>query len=407
VKTSVVQLEFIVSGQSNGTAKSRAAFAVANGYPPLSAFSSNRLRLLSFESGMMNMVQSAPYTPRSQTVTDTFCIGDGGGWSMTLQDAPGFSTMRAKAIAQANAKVRDQRLGLAETLAEASKTRDLCVDTLKRVIDGYRAAKRGWKSSPSQRREAHRSAARAMGAKPRKAPPRGKSVADEWLQYRYAWGPLYQEVYGAMTLLWDQFQTKRVMREVRGRGRVEWTPLTVNTSSRGVDYQMNPYGTWGSYGSTQPVNFRLKHVDTGETLYEIGYYVRLTNALLSTTAQLGLDNPMKVMWELQPLSFVADWFVNVSDCLEQITAFTGVDFVAGWETTTRHGQRATSYVLENAKNSPGIQNSLVRSPRMVVERHEVVRSILSTPPIFGLHLDNGLNMRRMVDAIALARQFIR
>lgn len=38
----------------------------------------------------------------------------------------------------------------------------------------------------------------------------------------------------------------------------------------------------------------------------------------SSLSRLGLTNPALLAWELVPFSFVADWFVNIGDCLQSL-----------------------------------------------------------------------------------------
>ena len=49
--------------------------------------------------------------------------------------------------------------------------------------------------------------------------------------------------------------------------------------------------------------------------------------------QLGIDNPLEVVWELIPLSFVADWFIPVGEFLRSLTATNGLVFHSGYKAT--------------------------------------------------------------------------
>jgi hypothetical protein len=210
-----------------------------------------------------------------------------------------------------------------------------------------------------------------------------------------------------MTLLWDKMRTpENLVRVVKARGSgsektVRYSPL------RGYDWQGNGWSTWGATNLLQSVNYRLKLTEERTVRCEIGYVVRGQNSLTSTLQQLGLDNPAMLAWELTTLSFVADWFVNVSDVLEQITAFTGVTYLTGWESKTRTSRLTTKYEVVDYRNYGGRLHTLQTPAQAVVFKRDFSRTVLTTPPILGLSFHNALTTKRLVDAAALLRNVFR
>jgi hypothetical protein len=51
--------------------------------------------------------------------------------------------------------------------------------------------------------------------------------------------------------------------------------------------------------------------------------------LLKTASELGLTNPVEVLWELVPFSFVIDWALPIGSFISQFDASLGWTFVDG------------------------------------------------------------------------------
>lgn len=81
-------------------------------------------------------------------------------------------------------------------------------------------------------------------------------------------------------------------------------------------------------------------------------HYRVSNDFISHAASLGFTNPMLLVWETIPLSFVLDWFVNVGDWLQGFSAYHGLEFLAGCSSASGrneqsalvNGSVSTSYV---------------------------------------------------------------
>jgi hypothetical protein len=48
--------------------------------------------------------------------------------------------------------------------------------------------------------------------------------------------------------------------------------------------------------------------------------------------QIGFNNPINLLWEIIPYSFVVDWFLPIGQYLEGLTNFQGLTFIDGCET---------------------------------------------------------------------------
>jgi len=74
------------------------------------------------------------------------------------------------------------------------------------------------------------------------------------------------------------------------------------------------------------------NVQTQTTVRMVLRY-KVASAGVSFLAQTGFTNPLNLGWELLPFSFVVDWFVGIGPYLEARSAWDGLTFVDGSQTT--------------------------------------------------------------------------
>lgn len=229
-------------------------------------------------------------------------------------------------------KVLDQDFNAPIFIAEGRKTVDLIVDRARSLSRAYSAFRKG---KPEQVR-------RALGLNP------GKSHRT-WLEYKYGWMPVLMDIHGAAKTL----ATLSPKRDIHTfRARVRKTSIVRDT--------MN-----------QPLR-------NGQRVTEARAWVtvRVHNPNLTVANRLGLLNPLSVAWELIPFSFVADWFVNIGDCISELTAWNGVTILTGGSSTcvTFNGTltefnpsypqpRQCSVLQRNYSRIAGVQTM----PRLVVK----------------------------------------
>lgn len=399
--------------RNNGGKKAVWQFVQANGYYPVAAYSANFDKLvLTMGRETLSYLSPQYVPPWSVTIVDKFGVDQGSTVTApfyNMKDHAQSGAIAAKATAQANSRLRDARMAMAETLAEAEKTANMILNRITRVVNAGRAV-RNWTKNPTHRN--FQKIERALGvpvtqsAQYHRKPQPSKNVANNWLEFRYGWTPLMNEIYGGMTLLHDGFKRKNQIIVIKGRNSVDWTESGFS-EYRGRYYDMNPGYTYGATGGGQFRTYRLALTANRTYGVEIGYVIRVDNPHIQANKSLGLDNPALIAWELVPLSFVADWFVNVSDCLEQLTAFTGNTFMCGYKTTYRRNQYTALYQTVWTNDKTYEKSSGFSPAKITADRVDMVREVLTIPPTFGLHLDNGLNLNRLVDAASLAKQVFR
>lgn len=247
-------------------------------------------------------------------------------------------------------KVLDQDFNAPVFLAEASKTVDMVFGKAQQLHRAYRAFRRGHFDT----------ARRALGINT------SKGLANNWLEYKYGWMPVLQDIHGAAKTLADTLYKPRQNYFSASASRVE---------------------NWGGKdGMNGVIRYKAK----------VWCRVSVNTPSLSLGNKIGLLNPLTVAWELIPFSFVADWFVNVGDCIAEATAFTGLTILDGGALRTSdtvgvciEGNPSpftspcrTTFKQRRAVREPGVQTM----PRLQIK---------SSP----------LNLQKIVTGTALLRQF--
>jgi len=144
-----------------------------------------------------------------------------------------------------------------------------------------------------------------------------KSLASNWLQLQYGWKPLLKDIEGTAIALANMMVGSTSVRSVR-----------VTASAMKEFREVYPPAPTTFFASAKP------GVTTwiNRTTCKFVVRYRLDNPALAFFAQTGFTNPINLMWEILPFSFVADWFLPIGPYLESLTAFHGLDFVSGSKT---------------------------------------------------------------------------
>lgn len=227
--------------------------------------------------------------------------------SLVLFGRPGVSHLPEayiKARASLAKQVNDMKVNLGQAFAERKQTANLLADTASRVAGMARELRRG--NIPNFLNSMSKKRGDDLLKRVRKTPP-DKRVAQHWLELQYGWKPLMQDAHGAVELLNSSLDN----------GGFHYVRAKANHND--FAYSAGTPGT--GYGYKQ----------TRKTQTKFGCAFRLDSASRAGLAQTGLDNPALLAWELMPYSFVIDWFIPVGNYLEALNAFSGFEFVNGWQ----------------------------------------------------------------------------
>lgn len=281
-----------------------------------------------------------------------------------------FNKLELSAQSKLADKVRGHSFNLAVNAAQSKQLVDMVVGNLGKLGRSILALKRGDFST----------AARQLGAAPRTSSLKPRDISGRWLELQYGWLPA----------LSDTFEAAKAYEEITKKER----KFTVRASSKeifsGDDHVSGSFATCPS-----------------EMAVRVMYIHELTEELTAWRS-LGLVDPLSVVWEIIPYSFVVDWFVPIGSYIDNLSV---LPFLKG------RTMRQSSHVIKGhgpliyRDPLPGFfGGQLCSSVRYdgtdLISRLSATRSIsIGVPPVAFPKFDSsGLHGRRIWNAIALASQ---
>lgn len=152
-----------------------------------------------------------------------------------------------------------------------------------------------------------------------------KVASKAWLAYQYGVKPLLNSIYGLAE------ENIRVVINETERFRV-----------RATDSSWRPNGIWLMNANTMSSNLFPFSGGTQKCSYTIGMDLRTDQHDISRFSSL---NPVSLAWELLPLSFVADWFLNVGGYLRNLETYliNNNKFRSGYETFLAVGDHSINW----------------------------------------------------------------
>lgn len=161
-------------------------------------------------------------------------------------------------------------------------------------------------------------------------------AAGRWLEYRYGWTPLAHTVFDAADNL-----VKKVHEE----------PFVLKSRTH--------YGRERSFyhrSGSATIGDLITMTGKASASYRMELGLRFSPPVspLQRIANWTSLNPALIAWELVPLSFVADWFVNVGDYLRDFENnwLYGTNFLGGYRTVTARETRSANFFRGSPRPSP-------------------------------------------------------
>jgi hypothetical protein len=213
-----------------------------------------------------------------------------------------------------------------------------------------------------------------------------QAAANLLLETRYGWTPFMKDVYDAVHTLQDSVDTP-----YKGVGRVTARLLlseesidVVNANSQLYGVPVRVVGKTTRSGSCRAVwHFRPNPVDL--------------------PARFGMINPLEVIYELIPLSFVVDWFIPIGDYLSHFDSRVRFQHLGG-----TFGCRTEATRIQNLSSrhpSYSVSTSGAFGKTIFVERHPMTG--VPELRLEGIRLEKGLfdlSITQMTTSLALLRQ---
>lgn len=271
-----------------------------------------------------------------------------------------------RALIKAMLSIKDDSINLGVTLAEAGKTANLIGDTATRLARAFNNLKRGrWGR-----------AAEDLGVNPFPKRVSRRDLASQWLEYRYGWMPLLNDVDNAARALAER--ARRYPPVITGKGFVRELREQLSLMNEGTGYP-----NWRSRKYFELAFARLDFEPA--------------NAKLIRNKSLGLTNPALFAWELLPLSFVVDWFYPVGDFVSCFDYDLGLSFKSGSLSKKAECISTRSAAAQHIKPGDSFFLSENRVRMMSMQRSTYASAPFPPFPT----PRNALNFKRMADGLAL------
>lgn len=224
------------------------------------------------------------YTEASGSTLTTAPVTDRIGGGNLPSGVPNDSSGVSAAV---RAKIKSQNLNLAQSCAEYRQTCSMFVGLARDLISGFRSLRNGRAFADFIR----------ILQQPRNAHER--RIANRWLEYQYGMRPLMSDIYGATDALATRIRTGFPQYvTIRRKNQGEYKEIFSPTS-----------------------HFRRSWVWDSTYQGKARYIIR--DAALKQLAQCGITNPLLLVWELIPYSFVVDWAFPVGQFLSSLDALNG------------------------------------------------------------------------------------
>lgn len=207
------------------------------------------------------------------------------------------TSLRDHVRTKALKKLKGRTMNLAETAGEWKQTYRMVNNHLKTILGIVRDIKHGHLTKMVQ-------LARRLK----------RPLSDVWLEWRYGIRPLLNDIYSISGALdkaqngcYDSMWLYVVKVQEHDDEYEDWIDRTI---ASGLVVRQRRRG-WAS------CRMRARY----DYMVETDRYLSLVD--------LGVLDPVLLAWELQPFSFVVDWFLGVSDFLEGWTAQLGLKYLDG------------------------------------------------------------------------------
>lgn len=220
-----------------------------------------------------------------------------------------LTTVRNSVLKQA----AGQTFNAALFTAEAGKVLNLLTTNARKIYRSFREIKTGRLMGRSLK-ETVRRACSALGIVNSKKWDPKASRASQWLEYRYGVETLMMDVRDAA-----EYAASKMSDQPE---RYKWRSSKAASSDVVTDYP----SSWGQFLGVYQSGILLDPMRVLQTVTTAQAWLEaeLETSGYRSMQQLGFANPVGMAWELIPLSFVADWALNIGSYLDLQTSLWGL-----------------------------------------------------------------------------------
>jgi hypothetical protein len=174
------------------------------------------------------------------------------------------------------------------------------------------------------------------------SPSLKKSLSNNWLALQYGWKPLLSDIDGSFRALGNLALNQALGSQAVHRATGSASSTQQNQESFTTISNHLPGGSMYQYIRT--------HV-------KYGIQYRVSDPTAAFLQQTGFTNPVNLLWEILPFSFVVDWFLPIGPFLESLDWSRGLDFLRGYQTRFTRVQTASAVSFNGQIPSSNISSA--------------------------------------------------
>lgn len=230
------------------------------------------------------------------------------------------------------------RASLAVSLAEANQSKQMIVQRATQLWQFTKAVKRGRLGDAATilNRDIEADRRRLLSKRERYGAlhPEAKTLfererdqtrkwAGRWLEYQLGWTPLVNDIYNAVKVIQAPLKSTFVRANA-----LDWTGV----------FWHSPHTEYRNPTTCPGTTFIVSGCSrSAVNSVAMGCEVSVSNPNLWLANQMGVTNPLMVIYELVPFSFVANWFVNLEQMISSITDWHGLSITNAWNSQRQTG----------------------------------------------------------------------
>jgi len=254
-----------------------------------------------------------------------------------------------------NQKLKNQTVHIGNIIAERKQTLDLIQSSVKRILELIKLKKNIFKAAASYARSP-------------------KKIANDILAFKFGVEPLMNDIMSFAKYI-DESSDEPVV------------TVRTNLGPKGIPFNLDVPGL--KFNGFLRLSYTVK--------------CRVDNPASRPLSQFGLINPLEILWEVTPWSFVVDWFFPVGDWISNKTAECGISFLTGTRRVYLEGTFSAqgSQSASDSGNSNEPSSDVFRAFSGLITERTVLTDIPDLPPI---KLKNPWSWSHGVESVALLVQ---
>lgn len=311
----------------------------------------------------------------------------------------------SKAIARFN-KTQGARASMGVAMVQHRQATDMISARVKQVYDVFKSLKRFDLKGASralglplwQARKRHRQWVRTGRRGPyslrnediwtkdwskTKTRARSKAVADLWLEFSFGWMPAVDDVVTSIGVL---TKPASFPAPIKSGGSVSFAYKATQVTDAGSvwDYE---------YEGSHNVHMRVS----------VGGTLTVTNSNYKLASELGLTSLAKIGYEAIPFSFVANYFINIEEFLQQFSQYDGVAVSQAWYTIV--WDDSVRYVQSDYNKITKIRTVNEDSTRSAISMKRVVGSLPTVK--LGMRTSYHNGVKRALNNVSLLTKLLK